>query len=72
MKGPREAVLAVLDLYQRWLSPILPPACRFHPTCSEYARQAIRRFGLGRGGWRAIRRLSTCHPFHEGGFDPLR
>ena len=67
----RAAVMA-LGCYRRFLSPLLPPACRFHPTCSEYAEQAIRRYGIRRGGWMAIRRLSCCHPFHEGGFDPLR
>ena len=64
--------LSALSLYSRFISPLLPPACRFHPTCSEYAEQAIRRYGIRRGGWMAIRRLSSCHPFHEGGFDPLR
>ena len=66
------AAVKALSWYHRLLSPLLPPACRFHPSCSEYAEQAIRRYGIRRGGWMAIRRLSSCHPFHEGGFDPLR
>ena len=65
------AAVAVLDLYKRFVSPFLPPACRFHPTCSMYAREAISRHGLGRGSALALRRLSKCHPFHEGGIDPV-
>ncbi len=57
--------------YRRAVSPLLPPACRFHPTCSEYAITALERHGLFRGGWLAARRLSRCHPFHDGGFDPV-
>lgn len=68
----RLSVVQALACYHRFLSPLLPPACRYHPTCSEYARRAIERYGLGRGGWKAIRRLARCHPFREGGFDPLR
>jgi uncharacterized protein len=61
----------VLDLYKLVLSPILPPACRFSPTCSVYAREAIARHGLARGAGLAVRRLARCHPFHKGGFDPV-
>lgn len=64
-------VLLILRGYKRWISPMLPPACRFTPTCSEYAMQAIERFGLWRGGWLALRRLLRCHPFHPGGYDPV-
>lgn len=64
--------LALLRFYKRWISPLLPSACRFHPTCSEYMRDAIQAYGLGRGVWMGLRRLSKCHPFHEGGFDPVR
>jgi hypothetical protein len=60
----------VLTLYQRLVSPLLPPACRFAPTCSEYARLAVLEHGVGRGAWLAIRRLARCHPFHPGGYDP--
>jgi putative membrane protein insertion efficiency factor len=65
------AALAVLWCYQRLVSPLLGEHCRFHPTCSQYAVEAIRGYGLVRGGWMALRRLSRCHPFHEGGWDPV-
>ncbi len=64
-------VAAFLALYKKFLSPLLPPACRFQPTCSEYAREAILRHGLLRGGWLSVLRLSRCHPFHSGGLDPV-
>lgn len=64
--------LALIRLYQRTVSRVLPPACRFYPTCSQYAYEAIERYGLRRGGWLALGRLSRCHPFHPGGYDPVR
>ncbi|HIE47840.1 TPA: membrane protein insertion efficiency factor YidD [Candidatus Bipolaricaulota bacterium] len=57
--------------YQRAISPLLPRRCRFHPTCSEYARVAILRHGPLRGGWLALRRLIKCGPWHPGGIDPV-
>lgn len=66
---PRAAAILVLRGYQRGISPWLPAACRFYPTCSEYAVQAIGRFGLLRGGWMGLCRLGRCHPFHAGGID---
>ncbi len=63
--------LTVIRLYQQAVSPFLPPACRFLPTCSEYGYEAIQRHGVGRGGWLAIRRLARCHPLCLGGFDPV-
>lgn len=65
--------IAVLPIrfYQRCISPFTPPTCRFRPTCSEYARQAILVHGLARGGWLALRRVLRCHPFCEGGLDPV-
>jgi uncharacterized protein len=67
--GARLAVRAVIT-YQRWISPFLPPACRFAPTCSEYARLAVTEHGVGWGSWLALSRLVRCHPFNPGGYDP--
>ncbi len=64
-------VLWLLAAYKRWLSPLLPPACRFQPTCSVYAAEAVARYGVMRGGWLGLRRLLRCHPFHRGGVDPV-
>jgi len=66
---PRVAV-AVITLYQRLLSPLLPRACRFAPTCSEYAKLALAEHGALRGTWLALRRVMRCHPLHPGGYDP--
>jgi putative membrane protein insertion efficiency factor len=68
----RQAVIGVLRLYKRFLSPILPSACRFHPTCSEYMQEAVEKYGATRGVVLGLRRLLRCHPFHAGGFDPVR
>lgn len=67
----RNVLLGAIRLYQRWVSPALPPACRFYPSCSRYAAEAIEARGALRGGWLAIRRLLRCHPFHPGGYDPV-
>lgn len=64
--------LAVIRLYQRLLSPVLPRRCRYEPTCSAYAAESIRRFGLLRGSLLAAWRLLRCNPFSDGGFDPVR
>ncbi len=66
----RAAALLLLRAYKRLISPLLPPACRFYPTCSEYAAQAIAKHGLARGGILAAKRLVKCNPLHPGGFDP--
>jgi hypothetical protein len=68
--GARISV-ALLDAYKRFLSPLLPRACRFEPTCSVYAREAIARYGFLRGAGLSVRRLLRCHPFHPGGLDPV-
>lgn len=68
----RKTVIALLRLYKRYLSPILPSACRFHPTCSEYMLEAVSKYGVIRGVSMGCRRLLRCHPFHAGGFDPVR
>lgn len=62
-------LVRLLELYKRRVSPLLPPACRFTPTCSEYARLALLKHGLARGGALAAGRLCRCHPFHPGGVD---
>ena len=64
--------LALLRLYKMAISPLLPPSCRFVPTCSEYAAEAVSRYGALRGGWLGLRRLVRCHPFHPGGYDPVK
>jgi len=64
--------VGLLRAYKLVVSPLLPSACRFHPTCSEYMKQAIEKHGVARGVGLGLRRLSRCHPFHQGGFDPVR
>ena len=68
MKG---FALGLIRLYQSTLSQVLPPSCRFIPTCSEYTCEAISRFGFFRGVWLGVKRLTRCHPFCEGGYDPV-
>lgn len=67
----RALLTAGIRLYQRLVSPLLGPRCRFHPTCSAYAIEAIERHGALRGSWLAGRRIVRCHPLNEGGFDPV-
>ncbi len=70
--GPVARVaVAVLRFYKTAISPLLPRACRYEPTCSVYAREAIERHGFSRGALLALRRLARCHPFRAGGFDPV-
>ena len=64
-------LVMLITLYQKLLSPWLPPSCRYTPTCSQYAREALLKHGLFRGLLLAARRLSRCHPFHAGGYDPV-
>ena len=68
---PALCLMALIRTYQLTLSPFFGMHCRFHPTCSAYALEAVQRFGALRGGWLALRRLGRCHPWHPGGFDPV-
>ncbi len=68
MKG---LLLRLIAFYQRSISPHLPAACRYVPTCSEYARVAIQRYGALKGGWMGLRRILRCNPLHKGGYDPV-
>ena len=67
----KRILLALLRFYKRNISPLLPNACIYTPTCSAYALEAIQRYGALKGTWLAIRRIARCHPFHEGGYDPV-
>jgi len=67
----RKLIVAILRLYQLLLSPLLPSACRYYPSCSEYMRQAVEKHGVARGIWMGAKRLLRCHPFHAGGLDPV-
>ncbi|MEN3269231.1 membrane protein insertion efficiency factor YidD [Pseudonocardia sp.] len=64
-------LVGLLHVYQRWISPALPPTCRFYPTCSAYAIEALQVHGVLRGSWLTIRRLLRCAPWHPGGIDPV-
>jgi uncharacterized protein len=67
----RRALVLLVQLYQRLVSPALPPACRFYPSCSAYAVEALERHGALRGTFLAVKRIGRCHPFHPGGVDPV-
>lgn len=67
----KRLTLAGLDFYRYAISPLTPPTCRFYPSCSNYTREAIVRYGLMVGAWRGIKRLARCHPWHPGGHDPV-
>ena len=68
----KRLLLGLIHFYQRFISPYLPPRCRYIPTCSQYAVEAIEKYGVRKGGWLAFKRLMRCHPFHKGNFyDPV-
>ncbi len=66
----KRLVLFLINIYQK-ISALTPPRCRFYPTCSEYTKQAIVKFGLIKGGILSVKRICKCHPLHEGGYDPV-
>ena len=66
-----KVLIAIIQVYRYALSPFLGQHCRFHPSCSSYAVEALAQHGAWRGGWMALRRLASCHPWHPGGFDPV-
>jgi uncharacterized protein len=68
MKTP---IILLIKGYKKFVSPLLPPTCRFHPTCSQYALEAVERFGTIQGSWLATKRILRCHPLHSGGYDPV-
>ena len=68
---PARAILGLIRFYRRFISPMFPPSCRFMPTCSEYAMEAVQKYGALKGGYLAVRRILKCHPFHPGGYDPV-
>ena len=65
----KKLILALIRFYQRSISPLHPPCCRFRPTCSQYAMEAIEKYGAAKGSWLAVKRISRCHPFHRGEHD---
>ncbi|WP_083286829.1 membrane protein insertion efficiency factor YidD [Nosocomiicoccus sp. HMSC09A07] len=67
----KKIILRMIRFYQRYISPMSPPSCRFYPTCSQYAIEAVEEHGASKGSYLAIRRILKCHPLHKGGFDPV-
>ena len=68
----KKLFLVLIGIYRKFISPLFPPHCRFYPTCSEYSYQSIKNHGTLKGMWYSLIRISKCHPFHEGGFDPVK
>ena len=67
----KRLLLLLIRFYHAAISPLFLPHCRYYPTCSAYALEAVTRYGAWRGGWMALRRILRCHPFHRGGYDPV-
>jgi hypothetical protein len=68
----RKTILFIIELYRRTLSPYLPGGCRFTPTCSQYSKEAIEKYGIAKGFYLTVKRILKCHPLHPGGYDPVR
>ena len=68
---PKRIMLGMIRFYRRFISPMFPPCCRFTPTCSQYALEAVEKYGALKGGYLALRRILRCHPFNPGGYDPV-
>lgn len=67
----QKILIGLIRFYQQGISPYFPPCCRYTPTCSQYALEAVRKYGALKGGYLALRRILRCHPFHPGGYDPV-
>ncbi len=67
----KTVVIGLIRVYQKYISPMTPPSCRYTPTCSQYAVEAVSKYGVPKGGYMAVKRVLRCHPFHEGGYDPV-
>lgn len=67
----KKVFIIIIKFYQKFISPIKPATCRFYPTCSEYTLEAIQKYGLIKGGYKGIKRIFKCHPFNDGGYDPV-
>ncbi|MCB0036659.1 MAG: membrane protein insertion efficiency factor YidD [Anaerolineales bacterium] len=67
----KHVALFIIRVYQKVISPLFPPSCRFQPTCSHYGYEAIQKYGFVKGGWLTVKRVARCHPFNPGGYDPV-
>ena len=69
----KRILIALVKFYQKYISPLTPPTCRYVPTCSQYALEALEKYGAAKGGWLAVKRICRCHPFHKGHdfYDPV-
>ena len=67
----KKIMLTLINIYQKVISPWTPKSCRYYPTCSEYSRRAVLKYGALKGGWMGLKRILRCHPFHSGGYDPV-
>ena len=67
----KRVLIALVKFYRKYISPLRPPCCRYYPTCSQYALEALEKYGALKGGWLALRRILRCNPFYKGGYDPV-